>query len=440
MMRRGLPAAIKDRLKEYEYKTLEHDAFYADIITAVNLFKEFIIKNELVIYGGTAIDYALRARGDAIYSDEGLKIPDLDVYSPTSVKHAYEFADILYAAGFKGARAIVAKHTETMRVDAGDNHFVADISYFPPEYFKQLPWVENFGMRSVHPDYQRVDLHSSTAFLFDNPPNEVVFDRLKKDIVRFGKLDAAYPMACDAEVVLKPTQVSLDFRHYVLGGFAAYSALYQTALSVDPKIADDPHIVKAEFEVGGEHFRFSARDQTLELLHHEPAALKWQMDEYEPFLNLLPETYRVTTDENVKLCIESTAQRYVSITVLEFGEPFRVAGVAYLLRQYIAQYHMRRITRDSSADSYLATYVSLMRLVAVCKDHPAFQIGVSVYGSQNIDSSTALAIQRARADAGKGEAPRAPTNYRPAKGSGWPEIQTDLPYMSQKGSKVINRN
>ena len=143
--------SVFERSKEFEFLVTSYDPVFEDLIEAIEVVKKFIIDHKLIIYGGSAIDYALRLKGDKIYPDDLLKVPDLDMYSPNNVEHSYQLADIFYKMGYKEARAINALHMETMRVDLVDNHFIADITYRPPELFETLPYLEYKGMRIIHP-------------------------------------------------------------------------------------------------------------------------------------------------------------------------------------------------------------------------------------------------------------------------------------------------
>src|SRR5581483_6869402 len=114
---------VEASAKKYELISTKLDPQYDLVVKAVPLVKNFIAERGLIIYGGTAIDYALRLHGSCIYPDEQLAIPDLDMYSKDSVSAAYDLADILFAAGYKDVRVIRATYVRTMRVDIGDNHF-----------------------------------------------------------------------------------------------------------------------------------------------------------------------------------------------------------------------------------------------------------------------------------------------------------------------------
>lgn len=222
---------ILDENKDnYEIACTKNDPFYEDLLKVSKVVKDFIRKHGLIIYGGTAIDYALRLKGDQIYSDAANDIPDLDFYSPDSVQHAYMLADIFFEMGYEAARAIMATHVTTMRVDIGKNHWVADISYMPAKVFKKIPYIEYDGMRVVDPIVQRADLHSSLTFPYENPPREVVFARWAKDIKRFNKMDKCYPIAiseADMAGGLKKAKFGPKCAQFIFHGFMAYNVYYK---------------------------------------------------------------------------------------------------------------------------------------------------------------------------------------------------------------------
>jgi hypothetical protein len=231
--------------KKYEDISVKKDAVYGRVIEAIKIVKEFIKARHLIIYGGTAIDFALRIKGDAIYTDESLLFPDLDFFSPDSVGDAADLADMLFKAGFEATRAIVASYVRTMRVDIMQNHFIADITFIDPIIFMTLPFVEYEGLRVLHPQFQKMDLHLSMTYPFDKSPREVIFERWTKDIERFNLLDKYYPsrgpvIAVDmvngnAHMKLCETAalpLSLFNGTAFLGGFAAYCAIHDAFIAL----------------------------------------------------------------------------------------------------------------------------------------------------------------------------------------------------------------
>ena len=215
---------------EFENIALMHDPTYVGIEQLIEALIEFIRKHKLIIYGGLAIDYALRLHGDKIYPDALLQV-DYDFLSPNHIEHSYDLADMFYAMvreshgenKASGVRAINATYVKTMHVDIRDNHFLADVTYCPAGIFNVLPTLTYNGIRIIHPDMQRVDIHSSLAFPYDSPPTEVIFARWKKDIKRFHLLAKYYPLHCELPAEALPSiTVPTDINKYVLTGFCVW--------------------------------------------------------------------------------------------------------------------------------------------------------------------------------------------------------------------------
>jgi hypothetical protein len=222
----------------------EHQPNYADVLLAQDEIKKYIQTRGCILYGGIAIDYALRLRGDKIYADDDL--PDFDFWSPAHVETAREIVNILSArlphATVYGTRA---QFPRTMRVSVGDNNWVADVTYLPRELYDRIPTLAFDGMRIVHPHFQFSDQHSSLSYPYDGAPREVVFARWKKDIARFNKLFAAYPLERAPASVPKTTQIAVPsaiIAHSLLFGFAAYSLYYNALIRAHPDAARDPDL------------------------------------------------------------------------------------------------------------------------------------------------------------------------------------------------------
>jgi hypothetical protein len=229
-----LASWVDKRAARFEVIAQKRDADAPMAERALEIVRLFIIEKGLILYGGLAIDYALRLKGSKIYPKH--QLPDYDCFSPQSVDHAYELADRLLAAGFPNVGAIPAIHVQTMRV-ATDFIYVADISYAPPEAFSRLPTISYGGMRVVHPDHQRTDMHLAFCFPFSNPPREDIYHRFAKDLKRFRLLQALYPIVAGAALNTPAAAagggdgapvwagISVDLGRAALHGFAAYAAV-----------------------------------------------------------------------------------------------------------------------------------------------------------------------------------------------------------------------
>jgi hypothetical protein len=180
--------------KYYKLLIHKHSEDYDDTTKALAIVKQFVIDKNLIIVGGLAIDFALRLKGEQIYSDE--EVPDYDFYSTNHSEDAYELGIILCKEGIKNISCIQAYHLTTMSVRC-NFETIADITYCPPVVFNNIPTLKYHKFRVIHPHYQMIDQHNSLSRPFDNPGIEVIFHRWKKDMERYDKLYLQYPVVLD---------------------------------------------------------------------------------------------------------------------------------------------------------------------------------------------------------------------------------------------------
>lgn len=292
--------AIESRKKDYEAISTKHDPDYNEILNTIPIIKKYIIDKGFIVYGGTAIDYALRLHGDNIYPDSALAIPDLDFYSYNNIADAYDLADILYAGGCKKAHVIGAMYIYTMRVDATNNHFVADMTYIPREIYDTLPYLKYDGMKIIHPDFQRIDLHKSLANPYTNAPREDMFNRWKKDVVRFNLLDKYYPIEpsnIDAESYISYVSLPETYQKFVLSGMGAYAcllaALHEYSNKYGVKINTDG-IVDVSISGGGGNIYLPSLETSVDFISHRPEQMlpADNYETYEPYLSIIPRKYK----------------------------------------------------------------------------------------------------------------------------------------------------
>jgi hypothetical protein len=275
--------------REYEALAGRLDADADMARRALEMVRNFIIERGLVLYGGLAIDYALRLKGSALYPPG--ELPDYDFYSPRNVDDAYDLAERLEEAGFPRAGAIRALHAQTMRVRV-DFVGVADISYVPPAVYRRLPTLRYQGMRVIHPDFQRADMHLAFCFPFNNPPQEDVFHRFPKDLPRFALLEEHYQVSTGARLGRPEVSAQgatggaqkkgpappgarrgrLPLGWAALHGFAAYAALGRALQELAEMLPDrSPARLEAEETLEGwPSFQSRLRGSALEVEYGLP--------------------------------------------------------------------------------------------------------------------------------------------------------------------------
>lgn len=256
------------------------DPMYRDTKRAIEITKKFISDRGLICYGGTALDYASRLAGSKIYDDSKLDLPDLDFFSIDPLKDSRDLADILFQNGYTGARSFNAMHVGTMRVDCGENHFIADISYCP--IISEIKTMKYESFLIVDPIYQRIDMHSSLSFPYDNPPIEVIFNRWNKDTERFNIIDGLYPIKSNVVAPMAAQKSMILQQGPVYTGQIAYNSFVHNQLFGHVNVIE---ICSMDIEV-------TIKDLGLKLVSG-----------YEQYFNLLPD---------LAFCVDETGgQKYI---------------------------------------------------------------------------------------------------------------------------------
>lgn len=159
---------------------------------ALAITADYVAKHRLILTGGTAIDMALRSKGQSIYDDNAL--PDYDIMSSDNLKHAAALAEILCNQGFKDISVITAIHIVTVRVRY-KRTVLLDATYVPEILIEQIPYIDVGKFRLVHPDYQKIDQCQSLSMLMNDTGLSLnIFNRMVKDIKRNKILREVFPM------------------------------------------------------------------------------------------------------------------------------------------------------------------------------------------------------------------------------------------------------
>lgn len=389
-----------EHAKELKVVAQRRDADGAMADRALEIVRKFIVERGLILFGGLAIDYALRLRGQSLYPED--ERPDFDVLSPRSVDDAYDLADILSSAGFEMVGVVRGIHVQTMRVRT-DFVWVADIGYAPAAVFSRIPTLELRGMRFVHPTFQRMDMHLAFCFPFNGPPHEDVFHRWRKDLERFNRLEGLYPLdrvslpAGEALRVVRAQSAAAVVCErgarcaVALHGFAAY-ALLRGALEELAAAPAFAHLVPAGREripslalvfPDAHSFAVEVPDGVAALAHvagPDPASIvgdrpaQW----FEPYMDLCPESVQAGP-----LVVRSTKGRLLATTPIRVrlgdetkgapGTPetsgadldVNIVTPQYLLLHFLYEAHR---ADGVARETYLAYYAHTLEILRAAEE------------------------------------------------------------------------
>ena len=176
-----------------------NDPKMKDIIAIV---ERFIKKNELVCYGGTAINNILPE--PAQFYDKKTEIPDYDFYSPNALDHAKDLADVFYENGFSEVEAKSGMHHGTYKVFV---NFVgiADITQLDPTLFKNIraDAIKVDGILYAPPNLLRMGMYLELS----RPEGDV--SRWEKVSKRLALLNKYHPLkaeGCTPNGMMRPFQ------------------------------------------------------------------------------------------------------------------------------------------------------------------------------------------------------------------------------------------
>ena len=185
---------------------------YEEIQRALKIVEKFVKKNNLIMYGGMALNFSIiTSGGDPIYPS--CAVPDFDFFSSDNFNDSFILGKELFKAGFDKTMVLPAIHLTTRKVRINKGYYVADISYIPEPYFSFLPTQRYDGFLFVHPAFSRCDIHRSLALLYEGAPRENFRNRMSKDVERLNLLMKHCPFEVFADEKLKPKKVKLEKKY-----------------------------------------------------------------------------------------------------------------------------------------------------------------------------------------------------------------------------------
>jgi hypothetical protein len=294
-------------------------------------------------------------------------------------------------------------------------------------------------MKILHPDMQRIDIHSSLAFPYDDPPQEVIFARWGKDITRFNKLTTHYNLLPSSSVkATEPVSIPVKYLQYVVNGMAAYAIyynMYKEMVNSYAKVnsnanvnvldmVEPENIVSAICTVANDMFTFDTYNNTLDLVSIEPRATCNKLSltdphEYYPYSNILPPRLEAIAP-TCKVVVHDTGNRLLTISTVKFaGMSVRLVSIQYLLKHFLS---LSFILENDLAGLCVARYLSLMSMIEKAGElyksgftkvtsYPFF-LTVDVYGNNNVNISRQFTLARLGIDTPVAQY-KIPVNYYP---------------------------
>lgn len=359
----------------YEYVVYKNDVMVEPLNKALDIVRKFIKDRQLILVGGMAIDYALRLKGKRLYSDN--IIPDYDFISTNFIEDSRDLGEILCKADMENVSIINALHINTIKVRV-NFVTVADITYNPKFIFNSIPTLKWEGIRFIHPNYQKIDMHLSISHPLNYPPLENVYFRAKKDMTRFQMLEDEYPITLKTidkslkSDLPKPQKSKISPQHTLsdilptacIGGLSAYyiyKDMYKTksikySLSTI-KTRNNKYMIYTDTPT--EDLQLLLKNKNIKVIKH---------DTYAPILDrLLPRTEIETKEHNIITLFHNhgnkVAARQITINDISTYVVNPQEVLLYLLYMYYSKLAQDTKSSQSYAKMYYTMYVTLRDMI-----------------------------------------------------------------------------
>ena len=222
----------KNKMEDEDYDKLK-DMF--------DITRQYVIDNNLLLYGGTAIN-GLLSKENKFYKTR--ELPDYDFFSPNARKHAKELTQIYYKMGYKYSEMKSGSHYGTFKVYANFTA-VADVTDIPETLYKKMyknHLVTDIGAKCVPLNFLKMSMYLELS----RPDGDI--SRWPKTFQRLTLLDrtfkAEYKLPKEINLynnnienveiksILNTVREYIIFRKLVCFGTYAFSYFYNNSTPI----------------------------------------------------------------------------------------------------------------------------------------------------------------------------------------------------------------
>lgn len=306
----------------------------------MDVIKEFIRIKGRKVYGGTAINEAIKAKNpdDAIYDD--YTFSDIEFYSPTPVVDLVELTNLLYKRGYKYVVGSEAQHEETYSIYVNFQLY-CDISYATTRIYHGIKTIVIDGIHYADPHFILID-----QLRIINQPLTSAEQRWEKTFKRMFKLLKYYPLEDHHKKIDLP-EVPSEYRSYM-------HKIKNDFMSI--KEIQDSCLISG-FEAYNFYIRHALQDKHVD----QPARISSKMNPVGyyvvnvPYLELVSVNYRDTVNKLYNFVREIVVDPK-KVTMEEYFPLFQFTGYSVFIL-----YDGNPIVRVFEADGFCVPNVKTTR-------------------------------------------------------------------------------
>ena len=336
---------LRMAVDEAEEKMGKRIANSEDIQKIINIVEDFLKIEDLICYGGTAINNILPEE-DKFYNTD-VEIPDYDFFSYDALENAKKLANIYYKKGFTEVEAKAGQHHGTYKVYVNFIP-VADISQIPKEIFKALKKdsIRVAGILYASPNFLRMSMYLELS----RPAGDI--SRWEKVLKRLSLLNKNYPLTtlnCDevdfqrnmsntenqGEIYENVKNTLINQGVIFFGGFAIslYSQYMPKNLQRRLEKIADFDVLSHEPETTAQIVKERLKDigiNNCKVIKHEPAG------------EIVPEHYEIKVGKDtIAFIYKPIACHSYNVLFLK-GQKIKIATIDTMLSFYLAFLYVER--------------------------------------------------------------------------------------------------
>jgi hypothetical protein len=336
---------LRMAVDEAEEKMGKRIANSEDIQKIINIVEDFLKMEDLICYGGTAINNILPEE-DKFYNTD-VEIPDYDFFSYDALENAKKLANIYYKKGFTEVEAKAGQHHGTYKVYVNFIP-VADISQIPKEIFNALKKdsIRVAGILYASPNFLRMSMYLELS----RPAGDI--SRWEKVLKRLSLLNKNYPLTtlnCDevdfqrnmsntenqGEIYENVKNTLINQGVIFFGGFAIslYSQYMPKNLQRRLEKIADFDVLSHEPETTAQIVKERLKDigiNNCKVIKHEPAG------------EIVPEHYEIKVGKDtIAFIYKPIACHSYNVLFLK-GQKVKIATIDTMLSFYLAFLYVER--------------------------------------------------------------------------------------------------
>jgi hypothetical protein len=306
----------------------------------IKLTADYIREKKRIIYGGTAIEAYLNAKGITIKKDVS-KYLDYDFYTPNNEYDSIQIANKYQEADMKYARRVLAIHPETYRISAEfTKEFIADATFVPENVYNKLPKNQIGELLYIDPQFLKIDLYTSVS----NPHINVY--RWDKSFKRLMELEALYPLPQFNDMEIKSSNIDSKIQKI----FDKYSQNNDNIIIVSAQAVNlyIKLVLNQEIKILSYAFYTTEPEKEALLIQtklKKNKSIKTKITNHHKYLDIFPKMTRLSDDKgNVIAEWYNIATDCISITKLS---DYSVANYHWLLRFLYGKYNIAMIENEN---------------------------------------------------------------------------------------------